>query len=94
MNPWGSETGPEISPWTLRRQAKVDRKVFMKEVCVCILTRSVVSDSVTPWTVACQAPLSMGVSRPEYWNGSPFPPQEDLPNLGLEPASPLLWMDS
>ena len=34
---------------------------------------------VTVWTVACQAPLSMGFSRQEYWSGLPFPPRGDLP---------------
>ena len=42
---------------------------------------------MTQWTVACQAPLSMGVSRQEYWSGLPFPSLEDLPNPGIEPAS-------
>ena len=41
----------------------------------------------TLWTVACQAPLSIGVSRQEYWSGLPFPPPEDLPNSEIEPAS-------
>ena len=41
----------------------------------------------TLWTVACQAPLSMGFSRQEYWHGFPCPPPEDLPNPGIEPAS-------
>ena len=41
----------------------------------------------TPWTVALQAPLSMGVSRHEYWSGLPCPPPGDLPNPGIEPAS-------
>ena len=48
---------------------------------------------VTPWTVACQAPLSMGFSRQEYWSGLPFPPPGDLPDPGMElvsPASPAL----
>ena len=40
------------------------------------------------WTVGHQAPLSMGFSRQEYWSGLPFPPPEDLPNPGIEPASP------
>ena len=40
---------------------------------------SVVSDSVTPWTVAQQAPLSMEFSRQEYWSGLPFPTPGDLP---------------
>ena len=46
------------------------------------------SDSVTPWTAACQAPLSMGFSRQEYWSGMPCPPTGDLPNPGIEPMSP------
>ena len=43
----------------------------------------------TPWTVACQAPLSMGFSRQEYWNGLPFPPAGDLPNPWTEPMFPV-----
>ena len=45
---------------------------------------------VAPWTVARQAPLSMEFSRQEYWSGLPFPPPGDLPNPGIEPASPAL----
>ena len=41
-----------------------------------------------PWTVAHQAPLSMGFSRQEYWSGLPCPPPGDLPNPGMEPTSP------
>ena len=41
----------------------------------------------TPWTVACQAPLSMESSRKEYWNGLPFPSPVDLPDTGIKPAS-------
>ena len=41
-----------------------------------------------PWTVACQAPLSMGFSRQEYWSGLPFPSPGDLPNPEIEPRSP------
>ena len=48
--------------------------------CVCF---------VTPWTVAYQAPLSMGFSRQEYWSGVPFP-SPDLPNPGIEPGFPSL----
>ena len=43
--------------------------------------------SVTPWTVACQAPRSMGFSRQEYWRGLPFPTPGNLPDPGVEPAS-------
>ena len=54
-----------------------------------ILSCSVVSDSATPWTVACQDPLSMGFSRQEYWSGLPFffSPRYS-PNPGIKPASP------
>ena len=45
------------------------------------------SDSVTPWTVDHQAPLSMRFSRQEYWSGLPCPPPEDLPDPGIEPTS-------
>ena len=48
---------------------------------------------VTPWTVACQAPLSMGFSRQEYWSGLPFPSPGDLPNPGIEPGSPAFQAD-
>ena len=41
-----------------------------------------------PWTVACQALMSMGFSRQEYWNGLSFPPPGELPNPGIEPKSP------
>ena len=49
---------------------------------------------VTLWTIAHQAPLSMGFSRQEYWTGLSCPPQGDLPNPGIEPRSPLLQEDS
>ena len=49
---------------------------------------------VIPWTVACQAPLSMGFSRREYWSGLPFLSPEDLPDPGIEPRSPALQADS
>ena len=42
------------------------------------------------WTVACQAPLSMGLSRQEHWSGLPFPSPGDLPDPGTELVSPLL----
>ena len=45
---------------------------------------------VIPWTVAYQAPPSMGISRQECWSGLPFPFLGDLPNPGIEPGSPAL----
>ena len=48
----------------------------------------VVSSAGTRWTVAHQVPLSMGLSRQEYWTGLPFPPPGDLPDPGIQPRSP------
>ena len=48
----------------------------------------------TPWTVAYQAPLSLGFSRQEYSSGFPFPSPGDLPNPGIEPGSPTLQADA
>ena len=48
----------------------------------------------TPWTVARQAPVSMGFSRPEYWSGLLGPPPGDLPNPGIQPGSPALQAGS
>ena len=56
---------------------------------VCSVT-SVMSNSATPWTVARQAPLSMGLYRQEYWNGLLFPSLGDLHDPGIEPTSPTL----
>ena len=47
----------------------------------------------TPWTVACQAPLSIGFSMQEYWSGLPFPFPGDLPDSEMEPGSPALQAD-
>ena len=52
------------------------------------------SDSVIPWTVAYQAPLSMEFSRQEYWSGLPFPSPGDFPNPGIEPRSHALRADA
>ena len=58
-------------------------------VCVCVcVSLSVLSNSVTPWTVVHQAPLSMGFFRQKYWNGLPVPSRGDLPNPGSNPALP------
>ena len=64
-----------------------ERKVQMKSL-------SRVQLFATPWTVACQAPPSLGFSRQEYWSGLPFPSPGDLPHLGTEPGSPALEADA
>ena len=48
----------------------------------------------TPWTIAYQAPPSMGFSKQEYWSGLPFPSPGDLPNPGFKPRSPALQADA
>ena len=63
--------------------------ILIYQVCMCMLSHiSHVQLLVTLWTVAYQAPLSMGFSRKEYWSGLPCPPPGDLSNPGIEPASP------
>ena len=57
--------------------------------CCVVLSRfSCIRLFVTSWTGACHAPLFMGFSRQESWNGLPFPPPGDLPSLGIEPEFP------
>ena len=71
---------------------------IMLEICKCgcaMLSCSVcIQLFATPWTVAHQAPLSMGFSWQEYWSGLPCPPPGDLPNPGIKPKSPTLQADS
>ena len=56
--------------------------------CACVLSCfSCVRFFVTPWTVACQVPLSMGFSRQEYWSRLPCPLPGDLPDPGMKPPS-------
>ena len=70
-------------------------QTWSRRVLWLLFSCSVVSNSFsTPWTVAQQAPLSMGFSRQEYWSGLPCPPPGDLPDSGIEPGSPALQADS
>ena len=66
-------------------------ETVFERVCV---SHSIMSNSATPWTVACQAPLSMKFSRQEYWSGLPFPSTGDLPDPGIKPGSPALQADA
>ena len=72
----------------VQQSDSVTHTLFLKSV------RCVSDSFVTPWTVAPQAPLSMGFSRQEYWSGLLFPPPGDLPNPGIDPRSPALLADS
>ena len=59
----------------------------LDDKCLACQVTSVMSDFVTPWTLAHKAPLSMGFSRQEYWSGLPGPSPEDLPDPGIELVS-------
>ena len=56
--------------------------------CVCVFSHVWLFGTL--WNVACQAPLSVGFSRQEYWSGLPIPPPGDLPDPGIKPTSPAL----
>ena len=65
-------------------------RVLVQKIML-LFSRSVVSYSfVTPWTSACQAPLSREFHRQEYWNGLPYPSPGDRPDPGIKPGSPAL----
>ena len=70
-----------------RMQAESQRKVKVKSL-------SRVRLFATPWTVAYQAPPSVGFSRQECWSGLPFPSPGDLPDPGIKPWSPALQADA
>ena len=67
---------------------------FLAVVTLLLLSHFSVSDSMHLRTAACQAPLSMGFSRPGYWSGLPCPLPGHLPNPGIEFTSPALKADS
>ena len=77
---------------TTGKTITLTRRIFIGKVMslpTCLLIHfSCVRLFVTPWTVSCQAPLSMGFSRQEYWSGLPCPPPGDLPDPRIEPVSP------
>ena len=63
-------------------------------VCVCVSFLSHVQLIATPWTIACQAPLSTEFSRQEYWSGFAISFSRGLPDPGIELGSPALQADS
>ena len=64
---------------------------YTKYNCWCTLC---VRLFASPWTVALQTPLSMGIRQARIWSGLPYPPPGDLPNQGIEPRSPTSQVDS
>ena len=76
--PWpGTEPAPlAVKAWSPNHRCMLSRFSHILRPCA------------TPWTAACQAPLSMGFSRQEYWSELPFPSLGDLPDAGIKPPSP------
>ena len=75
--------GSVLENYTCRKLEIPNNCLYLMQCCML----SHVLLSVIPWTLAHQAPLSVGFSRLEYWSGLPRPPPGDLPNLGIEYAS-------
>ena len=75
----------QVPPGALCRQCQ---RPVNYHVCAQLL--SCIWLFATPWTIACQAPLSMGFSKQGYWGGLPFPTPGDFPNPGIKPTSPAL----
>ena len=76
--------------WTstdMKEVRLLGKHILCNHACVCSFSH--VWLFATPWTVAHQAPLSMGFSRQLYWSGLPCSPPRDLPETWIEPASPM-----
>ena len=69
-------------------EVESNRILYFSPTCVCVLSHIRLFE--TPGTVARQAPLSMGISRQEYWSGVPLSSPGDLPDAGVKPASSAL----
>ena len=83
---------PGIEPLSLALHAdylppETPRKPLVRSACCVLSCFSHVWLFATLWTTACQAPLSMGFSRQEYWSELPFSPSRNLPNQGIKPVS-------
>ena len=89
-----------VLPLRVKTPIREQRNFCKRRICIWFLkaewvkSLSCVRLFATPWTVACQAPPSMGFSRQEYWIGLPFPSPGDLPDAGIKPGSPPLQADT
>ena len=72
------------------REQEQDRRGHGQRFTAVLTLLRCVQLFVAPWTVACQASLSMGFPREDYWSGVPFPSPGDLPDPQIEPVSPAL----
>ena len=95
QRPASASKGIANCPNRLQHSTTRTIQVYIYYLRVCVLSH--VQLFGTPWTIACQAPLSMEFSRQEYWSGLPFLSLGDLPDPGIKPtslASPALAADS
>ena len=74
----------------MTEQQSPEEQFCLQLLCVCAQLLSNVQFFAIPWTVACQAPLTMEFSRKEYWSWLPFPIPGDFPDPGIKPPSPAL----
>ena len=81
--------GSLLPSWQTKQKSRI-----LSHHVVAVKSLSRVRLFETPWTVAYQAPLSMGFSRQQYWSGLPFPSLGDLPDPGIKPRSPALESDA
>src|SRR5574341_630213 len=81
---FSSSQSETLYPWN------TNHRLYFKNICLCAQFLSRVQFFATPWTVAHQAPLSIGFPRQEYWTGLPFPSPEYLLDLGIKPTPPAL----
>ena len=98
--PWGKESGslyPHVfmcvcvCARTRALSGSIMSDSLWPHILILLFSGWIMSNSSeTPWTIACQAPLSMGFSSQEYWSGLPFPSSGDLPDPWIKPTSPAL----
>ena len=79
---------PHEFPNVLKKEASC--QYYLTQVLLLFGLYAMSNSFMIPWTVACQAPLSMGFSRQEYWSRLPFPTPEDFHKQGNKPKSPEL----
>ena len=93
---WTAVNGVTQSPTRLKLLSSSSSSALQGPLPVEVKVKSLsrVQLFATPWTVAYQAPLSMGFSRQECWSGLPFPSPGDLPDPGIKPGSPALQADN
>ena len=89
LSQWTTRAVPLITHFTAVSLSSLSTCTCLLPVCGGLITKFCPTLE-TPWTIACQAPLSIGFSRQEYCSGLPFPSPGDLPNKGIKPRTPAL----